>query len=845
MPLPTRKQAVTGLAALLLLVLCAYRILTFVPQPLDSPSTLRPILYGLFSKFIKHYPNPEQAQQAWASYCLVALCVPTILALLNYFNPSVTRRFVWIHKIVASRLALFIGVATCLTVCRFPILLARETNPDETLFIAAAQKLFKDPVFFRAVDCNTTGPINIFPLMLPALFGISPDYASTRAIALLIILASTYFIYRALVLLTEERVARIAILPAAGAFAVLKCGDFLHYSSEHVSFLLLSLAFYVCVRTFWRPQMYAWNLAGLGLLTAAAFLAKMQAVPILGCVAAVAIAYVHGGGHARRWWRPSLVFGAGLAPLLVANAIICAWAGVWHDFWMEYILSNYYYVEAHGTLTVELQRFADFALGITDIRLMVSSLLGILAAYVYQRKKREAAYRGLFLETAAAGGIVAVAASLLLSTAGGAVVSYGVMIWVLMLPGCFLLLYRKPDGEAEPIRWFGFLVAAVLAAAAAVAYVPHRPYPHYLLLLVLPLAIATAWPVVAASAGPEPLVGNSEEDGSRRRRSRAPFVLVFAALTLACQLLQLGSPDFMAFASVPSTVRAPESDLIEALSRPAGTITVWGWNAEPYVGAGRVSALKDLVSGLLFLDNLKVRAYYREAYLRAIRRDRPELFIDAIENPRGPSDRRNRFEVIPELNSFIQSDYVHVVNAYKESFYIRRDLARSVAGIGEPRKCAPQAIRCFEAGAGAWIPADLPAVQMPEHALLEVTFTPETKQDLYATLFSNDGGLATRDGFQFQHLAMDRYRLAIGWGPEWAVSKELLLPQRRPVSLAIEFNGDLVTIVCNGAKLDEMRLPKPMLESAGPITLGSWIGHQRPFLGNIQFFQIRNLGQSR
>src|ERR1039458_7833510 len=51
---------------------------------------------------------------------------------------------------------------------------------------------------------------------------------------------------------------------------------------------------------------------------------------------------------------------------------------------------------------------------------------------------------------------------------------------------------------------------------------------------------------------------------------------------------------------------------------------------------------------------------------------------------------------------------------------------------------------------------------MPEHALLEVTFTPETKQDLYTTVFSNDGGRATRDGFQFQHLAMDRYRLASG-----------------------------------------------------------------------------------
>jgi hypothetical protein len=90
---------------------------------------------------------------------------------------------------------------------------------------------------------------------------------------------------------------------------------------------------------------------------------------------------------------------------------------------------------------------------------------------------------------------------------------------------------------------------------------------------------------------------------------------------------------------------------------------------------------------------------------------------------------------------------------------------------------------------------------------------------------------------------MDRYRLAIGWGPEWAVSKEVLLPQRRPVALALEFNGNAVTVVCNGAKRDEMRLPKRMLDSPGPITIGSWINHQRPFLGNIQFFQIRNLGR--
>src|ERR1700683_1200834 len=90
--LPTRKQALIGSAALLLLIFCAYRILTFVPQPLDSPSTLRPILYRFFSRFVKQYLSPEQAQQAWAGYCIIALFIPTFLALLNWISrPSAPR----------------------------------------------------------------------------------------------------------------------------------------------------------------------------------------------------------------------------------------------------------------------------------------------------------------------------------------------------------------------------------------------------------------------------------------------------------------------------------------------------------------------------------------------------------------------------------------------------------------------------------------------------------------------------------------------------------------------------------------------------------------------------------
>src|ERR1019366_2135829 len=200
----------------LLLILCAHRILTFTPQPLDSPGSLRPFLYALFGRFLKRYSNPEQAQQAWGTYCIVALLIPTILALLNYLlRHSVIQSPVWVQKVAGSRLLFFGSVAAC-----------------------------------RAVDCGTSGPLNIFPLMLPALLGFSPDYASARLIALVIIFISIYLIYRTFALLADEAVARVALLPAAGAFAVIKHRDFHYYISEHVSLILLALAVYVCVKTF-------------------------------------------------------------------------------------------------------------------------------------------------------------------------------------------------------------------------------------------------------------------------------------------------------------------------------------------------------------------------------------------------------------------------------------------------------------------------------------------------------------------------------------------------------------------------------------------------------------------
>ncbi len=178
---------------------CLFRLATFTPQPLDSPGTLRPILYRWFLWFITLHAHSEQAFSSWSTIGFLALMTPPALAVLNYSRCSeIVRLPRLLATILCSRALLLGSIAVCLFLCRYPILLAPELNPDEGQFIASAHKLFYDGNFFRSVDCGTSGPLNIYPLMLPAIFGFSPDYASSRVLGLILVFFSIYLLYRTL-----------------------------------------------------------------------------------------------------------------------------------------------------------------------------------------------------------------------------------------------------------------------------------------------------------------------------------------------------------------------------------------------------------------------------------------------------------------------------------------------------------------------------------------------------------------------------------------------------------------------------------------------------------------------
>ena len=174
-------------------------------------------------------------------------------------------------------------------------MLGGASNVDEAEFTVSATKLLSDPVFFRSTDTGTSGPLNIYPLAVPALFGFSPDYSTSRVVALVIIFLSLYVLHRALRKMSSDGLARVAILPALGFFSLAAHPDFVTYSAELFPMLLTALAVLICARAIREPENTSLPLLAMGFLVSAAFLAKMQSLPILAAAAAVAAGstYLH------------------------------------------------------------------------------------------------------------------------------------------------------------------------------------------------------------------------------------------------------------------------------------------------------------------------------------------------------------------------------------------------------------------------------------------------------------------------------------------------------------------------------------------------------------------------
>ena len=270
---------------------------------------------------------------------------------------------------------------------RWPVVvLNRELNPDESQMISHAITLFYDPVYWRSVDGTTIGPLDIYWLVIPKLFGLPIAYSTARVMGLLSNLAALVFFYQTLRLLFSAQVARLGVLLPLFFLAFTQEIDWVHYTSEQVPLALMAACLYLCV---WLVRSGGGHRQALALGFTAGMVpfAKLQAVPQVLLLVGIGIYMTWSHGREKKQWQSllSLLLGGVLFPSMVG---LWAWHhGLLGDIWDFYIKGNVVYAGESSWLDIPVRLFEIVALSPDFMALLgVTALLLLVAIAGFSQK---------------------------------------------------------------------------------------------------------------------------------------------------------------------------------------------------------------------------------------------------------------------------------------------------------------------------------------------------------------------------------------------------------------------------------------------------------------------------
>jgi hypothetical protein len=334
-------------------------------------------------------------------------------------------------------LVFILSACAVLFACRWPIFLWPDPlNVDESTLIACAMKARFDWVPWHGFDASTSGPLNCYILVLPALFGADIGFFSARVIGLCLIAGAVCALYYAVKWIYGAGVARLSIVPPVLLFSLTKTADFVHYSSEHFPIFLtivpLAAAAYLARGTGSKSsRLIACAMAGLVL--GCPVFAKLQAMPIATAVlvslaAAIFLTPSH-SSNAKK--MEVLVVGAGLVaiPSLVLISL-CATGGLANAV-ISYYKMALVFVGSRGPVSPSF-----FFIGVPEYNFFCVASLAIILS----------------------GGVV---------------------------------LYSRVNFTRSSL-WASLSSILLLLASLFAIYHAHHPFPHYLLFSIIPVSFCVA-----------------------------------------------------------------------------------------------------------------------------------------------------------------------------------------------------------------------------------------------------------------------------------------------------------------------------------------------------------------
>jgi hypothetical protein len=487
----------------------------------------------------------------------------------------------------------------------------REYNPDESQMLAGALTLRHDPVFWRAVDGDTVGPLGHFALLpFGSLLG-EDSYFSARLTGLCLIALSLMWVHGVIARSYGRQLARVVTLPAVGFEALTLEPNLIHYSSELVPCALLSGALFCAVRWIQVGYQGRWRIFLAGFLLGAAPLGKPQATPI-ALLLGLSLALLAAGRIRRR--QPEavrdfagLISGAVL-PALFCSVILLATHQV-ENAVIPYYRNNVDYVQLAGTNETHLVR--EWLAAMSNPGTLIFPWLAGVAVTVASVGLAFRSFRPLTSR------------------------------W----PWCALVL--------------------VLTAVACIA-TPRRPYLHYLQLGVGPTVL-----FVACLLGAGWRLRGKQAQWARGCLAGA-FCL--SVVLLAGARSRVRHPAISLLETYQRFPTSPVADGVLRFAQRGDALGLWGWHNRYYVETGLRQATRNANSRLEILEG-PYNAYFRQRYLSDLQASRPAVFLDSSDDPAFgfPAQEVKHEQSFPELGRFIRENYTYFATVNRVRIFVRSD----------------------------------------------------------------------------------------------------------------------------------------------------------------------------
>ncbi len=601
-----------------------------------------------------------------------------------------------------------LALVATLFALRYPIFFyPTYLEMDEAQMLSQAITFHVHPIPWHDVDTGTGGPLDSQALLWCVPFGVAPTYVTTRIFGLLCVAGMFVFLHLTGRRLAGEGLSRLALLPTFLFFGFTSMFDWVHYSSEHLSLLLLAASLYLLTGLWRRPDSRISAFA-LGVLLGLLPFAKLQSVLPGAFLGLTGIAILATRKRREPWLRSgpprllALIAGA-LLPAVVLLSIV-AHAGALGDFWKSYIAMGGSYVqgtlaESHDPRWFGLLARARLVVSlIFDPRLESAFpvyLTAVLAGWAVVRLLpslrhskalvRNLVWVGLFTGVLAATVVFPVRKY-----------SHYVLYMMVALPLLLAVVLRmirrklaawRPAELRRELGWLWLLTAGVTAVLLATW--KHWPPPY---AGTNPLFVATPGPVPSIVF---PLIGLLvlllldqrllAGDGKKRIGIAGPPA-AFRAMALLTYLIPFFLISALALASYPnpysgkirSFVEQPPSAIDQAILRlrpPGGEVVVWGNQPDYLAETGSVCGSRTCAAGYVILDS-PMQPYYRRLFLEDMRANRPALFIEAVSphNFFCHDPLHEGITIFPELSALIASDYRLARTIDGVRFFVRADL---------------------------------------------------------------------------------------------------------------------------------------------------------------------------